>query len=411
MKYKFPVFLLMLILAGLVTACAAPTNSPARPTVAATSTANGQIQSSTPTISPEQKVNPVLTLGRATSGTPMYIGGEYMALGDSIAYGLGAPSPNTQGYTGTFYYTYLKRVRPDLLYFRSLGVAAETSTSFFDGDSRGLGESQYQRMLKTFETAATNGRIVSPITVTLGGNDMLEARNKSSAEKQAALEEFTLNFTRLLDELKARADPKATIFVTTYYNPYAVSTFGLDADTDWVIRFNKTISDLATARGMRLVDFFEPIFGKEAENTWINVGDIHPNKTGYTLLAQKLWQVSQYDQQAPSLNLTYNPVTVRPLAAGRQLAFKLAIQDNLAKSALEEITSAGSIVSVTAAVDGGTKTLLPYVPLRFRFEPLIPEYSYILNTSALAPGKHQVVFTATDSAGLSSTLSIDFELL
>src|SRR5690242_3839265 len=87
---------------------------PARPGTAVVSNGTGSRSLSAPvvpTASPPAPtvVAPPTLLSRPV--TPPGIGSEYIALGDSVAYGVGAPVPNDQGFAGLFYNNYLKRVQ------------------------------------------------------------------------------------------------------------------------------------------------------------------------------------------------------------------------------------------------------------------------------------------------------------
>ncbi len=341
---------------------------------------------------------------------PPGIGGEYLALGDSVAYGVGAPNPTEQGYAGLFYSNFLKRVQPDLIIYRNLAVPGETSSSFI---SPTKGKSQLQRALDELEAAAKAGRRISPITLTIGGNDMLEARGKSDAEREMTLTRFEANFSRILDSLKGAAGG-ADLIVTTYYNPYAFNTGGEDLETNWVRRFNDTIRQKATERGARLADFFGPVSGRERALTWIGVGDVHPNTAGHPALAQALWKASGYDTRPPSIVLTYTPLPPdSKVPVSGRLAFKISVQDEWSVKALNDSDNlgAGVIPTVSAALDETAKSSLLLVPSRYtKLPPGVQEYSYIMDTTLLTAGPHRLRFEANDAAGNIGTLEVSFEI-
>jgi|GEM_PF-2552492 len=350
---------------------------------------------------------PLVTVGQSNQSAPVGIGDEYLALGDSVAYGVGAPTPGELGYAGILYNNYLKRAKPSLAVYRDLGIPGETSTSFFEAKR---GKSQYQLALDVLDTAQNSGKVVSPISLTLGGNDMLDARGKSEAERDAALSKFEANLSRALDGLKERTGGKSDLIITTYYNPYIYQTGGDDAETAWVRRFNDSIRRLATERGVRVADFFTPMFKQEGNLTWIKFGDVHPNGAGYALLAQTLWQSSGYDRVGPNLRLSYNSLPEsRKVLPGERYSFKLVAEDDISSDRQTDTAGAGSL-SAILTLDNGSKIALASVPARLLANRATPEFTYILDSGGLGSGPHTLRFEATDVAGNSSSLELTFEV-
>ncbi|HEX2916496.1 MAG TPA: GDSL-type esterase/lipase family protein [Chloroflexia bacterium] len=218
------------------------------------------------------------------------LGDEYLALGDSVAYGVGASPPEEAGYAGVFYNQYLKKIKPQGFTYKNLGIPGETTTSFL---SRGKSRSQLDNALTEIDSAQKAGRRVSPITLTIGANDVIGARGLSDDGKAAALEQFQSNLKQILEQLTEHTGGKSDIIVTTYYNPFAGNSSLADEAT-WMQRFNDTIRQTASDFKMKVADFYTPVAGKEQSLTWIGNGDIHPNKAGHALLAQAIWQASGY---------------------------------------------------------------------------------------------------------------------
>lgn len=359
---------------------------------------------------------PVATPSPTPPGRPVVppgIGSEYMALGDSVAYGVGAPVPNDQGFAGLFYNNYLKRVQPDLTTYRNFAVPGETSSSFISGGTSSKTKPQLQRALDELDAAAKAGRRVSPITLTIGGNDMLDARGKSNAERDAALARFDANLNQILDQLKANAG-QADLIVTTYYNPYGFSSGSDDIETSWVLRFNDTIKRRAEEHGAKVADFFGPVRGREQALTWIGVGDVHPNTTGHPVLAQALWKATGYDKKPPTLALTYSPLpTTNPVPEAGRLVFKFSAQDEwaLLTPVASDTPGAGSLLNVASSLDDSAKTSLVAIPARLSsLPPGAQEFSYVLDTTFLASGPHRLHFEASDAAGNIGTLEISFDI-
>ena len=388
-----------------------PSTNSGRPASIATPNPNAAA-SANPTATPLPYQNTGLSkppVAPAHPAIPTAIGGEYIALGASVAYGIGAPDPNNQGYAGLFYANYLKRVLPDLLSYRNLAVPGETTTSFL---TRTSGKSQLQNFKDEVANAAKSGLRVSPVSLTIGANDLLNVEGKSDTDRQAALDKFDANFVRILDEIRGQIG-QADLLVTTYYNPLAYNTGGNDIESDWFRRFDAVIRQRVQEKGAKLVDFNAPVAGKERDLTWITSNDIHPTPAGHIVLAQAMWKATGYDTTPPSLTLTYNPVAANgAVNSNSRLPFKVAAIDDWAFAAGNSVSDspgAGSLAGAWVTLDDGPRTALLAVPIRYaQVTDGGLEYSYVLDTTQLAPGRHTLKFEATDLAGNTSPLEINF---
>jgi lysophospholipase L1-like esterase len=253
--------------------------------------------------SPTQPANPQPLTNQANAGTPLpilniaptaasLVGDEYLALGDSVAYGVGASPPEQSGYAAVFFNSYLKQIRPNGLTFLNLAIPGETTATFI---KRPNAKSQLDKALAEIDAATQVGKRVSPITLTIGGNDVVAEKDASDASKEATLRQFDTNFQEILDQLVAHTGGKSDIIVTTYYNPFGDGAGqGQDRQTAWAVRFNALITQRATERKLKVADFYSPVLGREKELTWIANGDIHPNIAGHAILARQIWLASGF---------------------------------------------------------------------------------------------------------------------
>lgn len=241
---------------------------------------------------PGKTVPPPSSLAQAslTPGPVVAGSGEYLALGDSVAFGVGASSPQQLGYAGVFYQKYLKPARPDITAYQNFAIPGETTDSFI---GRAKSQSQLERTLAYLDTTAGAGHPVKMITLTIGGNDVVAGRGLNEGAKQAILTHFETNFETILKQLTARAaSPAFTLIVTTYYNPFAFNpTPSEKVEEVWVGRFNDIIRRQAARYGAKVADFLGPVQGHEKDFTRIAQGDIHPNELGHAALAEAVWQV------------------------------------------------------------------------------------------------------------------------
>ncbi len=230
------------------------------------------------------KANPAASVtGALNTG-----GEEYLALGDSVAYGTGASSPRELGYAGVFYQQYLKPARPQFTEYRNLAIPGETAGTFI---SRASSQSQLEQALAELDQAKKEGRNVGIISLTIGGNDVLGARTKSTVEKQATLDQYDANLQiilkKLTGQLSKNSQTRTTLVLTDYYNPFTDSSA---SELGWASQFNDLIKKRAAEYGAKLAEFYDPFVGQETSLTRIAQGDIHPNQAGHARLAAQVWQ-------------------------------------------------------------------------------------------------------------------------
>lgn len=210
-------------------------------------------------------------------------GDTYLALGDSLAYGLRLDDPAAQSYPALL----RERVaagRP--LELANLAVPGATSSSFLRG--------QLPRALELIAEQRRAGRRVSPITIDIGGNDLQAVRRADSAERAATVERLRANLGRILDELRAAA-PDSDIAVMTYYDPYGGDPALESGEAYWVAQMNAAIAAEAARRGVAVADGYGALGGGRAyTHTFILLGDVHANAQGHRALADAFVAALRY---------------------------------------------------------------------------------------------------------------------
>jgi len=268
------------ILALLIatSACAAPDPTPS-PTVALT-----------PTVRPSPTVQPS-SLG----------GGVYLALGDSITFGIGVPQPQRNGFVARV----ADGLDPPPAETRIFAVPGETAAGFL------------RRRLDDVVSAIEEvGPRVQLVTIGLGANEVLRARrapacetDPTSAACRAVAEAAITDATEALDAVLAAVQAtlaaegsEARVLVLAYYNPdvepIAASTI---AGSDGVVActpadpqpgLNDRMACVAADRGAELVDLYAAFLGREEELTRFARGDVHPNADGYAVIAAQILEVA-----------------------------------------------------------------------------------------------------------------------
>ena len=257
--------------------------------------------------SPEPSAEPALTVTPTPtvpppSATPRQTptGGVYLAIGDSLTFGIGVPRPAESGFVARVADA-LADGDPPIAETRIMAVPGETATGFLD---RHLDD-----VLAVIETL---GQRVELVTIGLGANEVLRVRRESpcveAREGQAcrdlavaAIAQASGALDVIVDQVRdalATHGSRARILVLAYYNPelepLAAETI---AGTDGAVScdpaeerpgLNDRIACVVDGRSATLVDLHAAFLGREAQLTHIEEGDIHPNDAGYQVIAETI---------------------------------------------------------------------------------------------------------------------------
>lgn len=229
------------------------------------------------------------------SASPMRAGDVMIALGDSITAGIGAGHVSE----GCMWLLAdrLRRVRPGLeLVF--LAVPSESSASMLQPGA------QLSRAEAAIHDAVAAGRRVCPITLSVGGNDIMEA---ALIGDDVALQRLEVNLATILRRLDAALRPGGqrideACIVQTVYNPFE----SLPPDSADLMAprrasrsgFNAAIRRLAQNMGVRVCDVASLFRGRTLELTWVRTGDIHPTGAGHELIAEEYMRVGGWSSSA-----------------------------------------------------------------------------------------------------------------
>ncbi|CAN5279854.1 hypothetical protein BH24CHL10_BH24CHL10_12410 [soil metagenome] len=224
-------------------------------------------------------------------------GGVYLALGDSITFGVGVPNPRRGGYVGRLSEP-LALSDPPITETRVFAVPGETAAGFLE-----------RRLDDVLEAIEELGPRVELVTIGLGANELLRVRRNPtcaadpngsacSAAASIAMNEAADALDGVIVGIQDALDAEAAdarILVLAYYNPdvepIAVATVvGSDGAVscdplDGAPGLNDRIACVAQRHQVELVDLYAAFLGREAELTGIGNGDVHPNAAGYQVIA------------------------------------------------------------------------------------------------------------------------------
>jgi lysophospholipase L1-like esterase len=242
----------------------------------------------------------------------------YLALGDSLAYGYqqakfvgeaitGHIDPATfPGYAGVFA-SDLRAVRPEIQTV-NYGCPGETTASYFTAcQFSAVGHFPLHDPYGGSQEAAALAFLhahpgqVSPITLDNGANDVTPCNSLPDPTIcfLTSIAAVGANLDKALGGLRAVA-PNAEIIVMEYYDPFA---FGQPSSIAITTLLNQAIATAAVRHGARLADALTPFNLTPPEpatlcglGPFCPLSDVHPNDTGYGVIAQQFWAASGYSR-------------------------------------------------------------------------------------------------------------------
>lgn len=198
---------------------------------------------------------------------------RYMALGDSLAAGYGAV-PATQGYVYLLYQNGTFDTVPNTL-LSNAGVPGATSQDVLDY--------QVPQAIDAFRP--------THITLTIGGNDLLEILN--GADPNIVLPTFGTNLGQILHILRTYL-PEAKIYVS---NLYSISEI---PGADLIVPvFNQVVADVTLAYEVPVADVHGAFSGKKGlvliDRNGAGQFEVHPTNAGYRTIFRAFEDVIQQD--------------------------------------------------------------------------------------------------------------------
>lgn len=217
------------------------------------------------------------------------IGTVMLALGDSVAAGIGAPHVS-EGCMAQLA-RHLGATRADLR-FVNMAMPGESSRSML------VPGGQVDRAEALIAQTGAEGGQVAPIVLSIGGNDAMEAQLLGDDE---ALDELAANLQTILSRLDSALHAQGgglagSACLQTVYNPFELAEGGdpgpgsVDADRLAPRRsrrggHNRILRAAAASFGIEVADVARAFRGRAAELTWVVSGDIHPRLTGHQAIA------------------------------------------------------------------------------------------------------------------------------
>jgi len=211
---------------------------------------------------------------------------KYSALGDSIAFGVGA----------SFLYGYTLMYANDFLYYKYGGI------DFKQWSVPGHKSGDMLNQIRTYPTMRTDIKGSTDLTVSIGGNNLLGCASSNysvidTACAERGVQNFAADWPQILSEIRSSIGAAGKLTVMTLYNPYRGDE-ALYATVDpYVKRINAVISNTTTktAYNYRVADVYSSFLGKFADGSWKvskytlfskATRDPHPSTDGHREIAR-----------------------------------------------------------------------------------------------------------------------------
>ena len=232
----------------------------------------------------------------STAGTQQ--GPVYLALGDSLAFGVGASNPSVTGYVARVHETLRTSERYQASGLELVNLSEPGAKSADLPAAGGQLESALKLISERQQGASQVANEVQIITVDIGGNDLLALVAPGSPCLQSAsvepcraafgdvLSAIETNLTEAIRRLR-QAAPEAVIVVVDLYNPFSgtgdlrepIAELGV-GQANGVI--GAVIANAALQA--RAASVFQLFSGRGGQ--WIAADGIHPNDNGHAVIAE-----------------------------------------------------------------------------------------------------------------------------
>lgn len=312
----------------------------------------------------------------AGNGTTAQSPGIYIALGDSIAAGVGSSLPRVRSYPAVVH-QWMEDHADATVPFSNLAVPGETAASFMEDGQLEQFRSEVAR--------AREGQIpIHAVTLSLGGNEILAVSDAGLEDREEALASFRTNLEQAVEAIRQEIGPDVPLVLTTYYDLTAGDASIMFTDSWWIEQFNTAIREVAAGSDAVVAGVQQTFEGRIDELTYYP-DDVHPTNQGYLAIAQQVWQALEFDTEAPVID------GVSPEAATRRTpTLHFQVDDNV------------GVASITVQVDGQE----PVDPLQVAET----EYILLLDLRNVQAATVTVQIEARDQAGNQTTIDHSLQL-
>ncbi|MFW6075664.1 MAG: SGNH/GDSL hydrolase family protein [Chloroflexota bacterium] len=293
----------------------------------------------------------------------------YIAIGDSIAAGIGSSLPRTRSYPALIG-DWITDLDGEPTATENLAVPGETATDF-------VTDGQLAAFQSLVDQTGQRGAEIRLVTVSLGGNEILNLMDATPEERETGLDAFRDSYREALISVRELVGEDVPIAATTYYDLTDGDPEIEFSDAWWIERFNQVIVEVAEDTGSTAIDLRSAFERQIQELTYYPI-DVHPTNQGYRAIAHAIWRGIEFDRNAPRIDLGA-PSTFTRLTP----TLRVSVEDNV------------EIDTVTLELsDGEASQLIPQGDGR---------YISLLDLRNVEGDEVEISVTAADMAGNQSS--------
>ncbi|MCO5176475.1 MAG: SGNH/GDSL hydrolase family protein [Thermomicrobiales bacterium] len=202
--------------------------------------------------------------------------------------------PRTRGYVALVHDLLTQHDGTEIS-LNNLSRPGETADSFQNNGQL----AQLQNLITQLADAGTP---IAAATLSLGGNEMLDAQGEDATARQSQLDAFSTSYPAALAEIRNLVGERVTIVVTTYYDLTSGNPNEPQSDAWWVQQFNDIIKQSAAASNAQVADVATVFEDHIADFTLWPI-DVHPNNAGHIAIANEVWRAFGIDTVTPTIDL------------------------------------------------------------------------------------------------------------
>jgi lysophospholipase L1-like esterase len=270
--------------------------------------------------------------------------GVYIALGDSVAAGIGSSLPRSRG-NAAIVAGWLEQLSGSTVPLENLAVPGETAASFIDAG-------QLQRFRDSAARIQATGVPIAAVSVSLGGNELLDLNSTGLSDRQAGLDAFRTRYAEALVAIRDAIGDDTPLVVTTVYDPTGGDPTIQHSDSWWIEQFNSVIRQTAESQQALVADVAGRFSDRMAELTHYPF-DVHPTNAGHRVIAQAIWSALALDASPPVVTTS---ATVTATRSTPTLQF--SVSDNVGVASVQVTSDTASFLGPFETTPGEYAVLL-----------------------------------------------------
>lgn len=241
---------------------------------------------------------------------------DYVALGDSLAFGITENNEIGHSYTD-FFAGFLAEEIEVTSFNKGFTYPGYTTVNILEdlkNDVEKVSIGEPENMKSTISEAIVDAEM---ITLSIGANDVLKTLSRDEegnlvydiATVFASIQQMASNVGNILKQVKD-LNPNAQVYVMGYYNPFPALTEQAGPVNLLVGQMDAAVKQVVEGYGMHFVSV-KDVVASDFAAYLPNPQNIHPSQEGYTAIAKtflEAWQTVNVEVPKPAPTITFSDV-------------------------------------------------------------------------------------------------------